>query len=68
MNCYSHKHLHNSPSGDGGEVTEMDNVHKLSQNRDEKSYDNIVQQLKQQEGDANEIGELMEKRKEQVFK
>src|SRR4249919_3176731 len=50
------------------EVTEMDNVHKLSQNRDEKSYDNIVQQLKQQEGDAKEIGELMEKRKEQVFK
>ena len=50
------------------EVTEMDNVHKLSQNRDEKSYENIVQQLKQQEGDAKEIGELMEKRKEQVFK
>ena len=50
------------------EVTEMDNVHKLSQNRDEKSYDNIVQQLKQQEGDAKEIGELMEKRKDQVFK
>jgi transcriptional regulator len=50
------------------EITEMDNVHKLSQNRDEKSYDNIVQQLKKQEGDAKEIGELMEKRKEQVFK
>jgi len=50
------------------EVTELDNVYKLSQNRDEKSYDNIVQQLKQQEGDAKEIGDLMEKRKEQVFK
>ena len=50
------------------EITEMDNVHKLSQNRDEKSYDNIVQQLKKQEGDAKEIGELMEKRKERVFK
>jgi len=50
------------------EVTEMDNVHKLSQNRDEKSYDNIVQQLKKQEGDGNEIGNLMEKRKDQVFK
>jgi transcriptional regulator len=50
------------------EVTELDNVYKLSQNRDEKSYDNIVQQLKQQEGDAKEIGHLMEKRKEQVFK
>jgi len=50
------------------EVAEMDNVHKLSQNRDEKSYDNIVQQLKKQEGDGNEIGNLMEKRKDQVFK
>ncbi len=58
------------------EVTELDDVHKLSQNRDEKSYDNIVHQLKQQEGDvrlddrfgrAKEIGDLMEKRKEQVF-
>src|SRR5689334_4072231 len=44
------------------EVTEMDNVHKLSQNRDEKSYDNIVQQLKKQDGEGKEIGELMEKR------
>ena len=50
------------------EVTEMDNVHKLSQNRDEKSYDNIVQQLKKREGDAKEIGDLMEKRKDHVFK
>src|SRR5438477_7252439 len=50
------------------EVTELDNVYKLSQNRDEKSYDNIVQQLKQQEGDAKEIGNLMEEKKEQVFK
>ncbi|HEV8285869.1 MAG TPA: FMN-binding negative transcriptional regulator [Chitinophagaceae bacterium] len=50
------------------EVTEMDNVFKLSQNRDEKSYDSIVQQLKQKEGDAKQIGELMEKRKDQVFK
>ena len=50
------------------EVTELDNVHKLSQNRDEKSYDNIVQQLKQQQGDAKEIGDLMEQRKGQVFK
>ncbi|HEY2721944.1 MAG TPA: FMN-binding negative transcriptional regulator [Chitinophagaceae bacterium] len=49
------------------EVTEMENVYKLSQNRDEKSYDNIVVQLKQQEGDAKEIGELMEKRKSTVF-
>ena len=49
------------------EVTELDNVHKLSQNRDEKSYDNIVDKLKQQEGEAKEIGELMESRKSKVF-
>ncbi|MES1224183.1 MAG: FMN-binding negative transcriptional regulator, partial [Bacteroidota bacterium] len=49
------------------EVTELENVFKLSQNRDEKSYDTIVEKLKQQEGDAKEIGELMEKRKSKVF-
>jgi transcriptional regulator len=49
------------------EVTELENVYKLSQNRDEKSYDNIVNELKQQEGDAKEIGELMEQRKSKVF-
>ena len=49
------------------EVTELDNVHKLSQNRDEKSYDNIVEQLKQKEGDAKEIGELMQNRRSKVF-
>lgn len=49
------------------EVTEMDNVYKLSQNRDEKSYDNIVKELKQQDGDAKEIGDLMEQRKPKVF-
>ena len=50
------------------EVSELENVFKLSQNRDEKSYDTIVEKLKQQEGDAKEIGELMEKRKSKVFK
>ncbi len=49
------------------EVTELENVHKLSQNRDEKSYDNIVQQLKNQDGDAKVIGEMMEERKGKVF-
>ncbi len=49
------------------EVTELDNVHKLSQNRDEKSYDNIVRQLKQQEGDGKTVGQWMEERKSKVF-
>lgn len=49
------------------EVTELENVLKLSQNRDEKSYDNIVKELKLKEGDALEIGTLMEERKSKVF-
>ena len=49
------------------EVTSMDHVFKLSQDRDEKSYDNIIQQLKQKDGDAKTIAEIMEKRKEKVF-
>lgn len=46
------------------EVTELDNVFKLSQNRDEKSYDNVVKQLKAQGGDAKLIGAMMEERKD----
>ncbi len=49
------------------EVTSMDHVFKLSQNRNEKSYDNIIEQLKKQEGDGKIIAELMEKRKSKVF-
>lgn len=49
------------------EVVELDNVFKLSQNRDEKSYDNIVSKLKEQEGDGKLIGEIMEKRKSKIF-
>ena len=49
------------------EITEMDNVYKLSQNRDEKSYDNIVKELKGQEGDGKIIAEWMEERKPKVF-
>jgi transcriptional regulator len=49
------------------EITSVENVFKLSQNRDEKSYDNIVAKLKLQEGDARTIGELMEQRRSKVF-
>lgn len=49
------------------EVTSVENVFKLSQNRDEKSYDNIVARLKREEGDARTIGEIMERRKSKVF-
>lgn len=49
------------------EVKEIDNVFKLSQNRDEKSYDNIVGRLKSQGGDGKEIATLMENGKSKVF-
>jgi transcriptional regulator len=49
------------------EVTDLQHVFKLSQDRDEKSYDNIIRQLKQKEGDAQLIAEIMEKRKAKVF-
>jgi len=49
------------------EVTELDNVHKLSQNRDEISYDNIVTELNKQTGDAKEIAELMKAGRNKVF-
>lgn len=49
------------------EITSLENVFKLSQNRDEKSYDNISSHLKGQGGDAAEIGRLMEERKSKVF-
>lgn len=49
------------------EITDLQHVFKLSQDRDEKSYDNIIQQLKQKEGDAKTIAQIMEKRKSKVF-
>ena len=49
------------------EVTSMDHVFKLSQDRNKKSYENIIVELKKQGGDAKEIGELMEKRRMKVF-
>ncbi len=49
------------------EIESVENVFKLSQNRNEKSYDNIIKELKQLEGDAKEIGTIMEGRKAKVF-
>jgi transcriptional regulator len=49
------------------EITDLKHIFKLSQNRDEESYDNIIQQLKQKDGDAKTIAEIMEKRKSKVF-
>lgn len=49
------------------DVIEMDNVFKLSQDRDEESYLNIIEKLKNQDEDGRVIANEMEKRKEKVF-
>ena len=49
------------------EINDLQHVFKLSQDRDEKSYDNIIKELKQQGGDAKKIGTIMENRKSKVF-
>lgn len=49
------------------EINDLQHVFKLSQDRDEKSYDNIIQQLKQKDSDAKMIAAIMEKRKSKVF-
>lgn len=50
------------------EVEKLDHVFKLSQNRDEKSYENIIGRLEQQDADGTTIAEEMKKRKAGLFK
>ena len=45
----------------------IDNVFKLSQNRDEKSFHNIIDKLKAQGSDGEFIAEEMKKRQQQLF-
>ena len=49
------------------EVKEMDNVFKLSQDRDSKSYHNIKEKLKEQDIDGQVIAAEMEKRTRNLF-
>ncbi|MDD8018855.1 MAG: FMN-binding negative transcriptional regulator [Bacteroidota bacterium] len=49
------------------EVKEMDNVFKLSQDRDSKSYHNIIEKLKEQSEDGRVIAAEMKKRIKEVF-
>lgn len=49
------------------EVIHIDNVFKLSQNRDQKSYENIIMQLRSKDADAIKIAEQMELRKSKLF-
>ncbi len=48
-------------------VEKMENVFKLSQNRDEKSYLNIISKLEEQGGNSALIADEMKKRKSQLF-
>lgn len=50
------------------EVESIENVFKLSQDRDEASYHNIIQKLSEQGGDGKYIAEEMRKRAEKLFK
>jgi transcriptional regulator len=44
------------------EVETIDNVFKLSQNRDKKTYHNIIEKLSEQDSDSKTIAEEMKKR------
>jgi transcriptional regulator len=49
------------------EVTSIDNVFKLSQNRNEKSFHNIIAKLQEHGSDGQYIAEEMKKRQQQLF-
>jgi transcriptional regulator len=48
-------------------VEKLEHVFKLSQNRDEKSYQHIIEQLSKGSSDAQYIAEEMKKRQSQLF-
>ncbi len=49
------------------EVKEINNVFKLSQDRDQQSYHNIKEKLKEQSEDGQVIAAEMEKRTKELF-
>lgn len=49
------------------EVQEMDNVFKLSQDKDQESYESIINKLKDQDESGRMIADEMEKRKKELF-
>lgn len=50
------------------EVESLNNVFKLSQDRDQESYENIIEKLQQQDHGGKVIAEEMKLRKEELFK
>ena len=49
------------------EVTSIEHVFKLSQNRNEKSYENIMQHLQQGDEGAKAVAAIMKERQDRVF-
>ena len=49
------------------EVTHMDNVFKLSQNRDKASYEHIIEKLSSQDADGKRVAEEMAVRKNELY-
>jgi len=49
------------------EVEKIDNVFKLSQNRDEESYQHIINKLKDLDEDGKVIAQEMQKRSGELF-
>lgn len=50
------------------ELTDISHVFKLSQDRDEASYHNIIKKLSEQGGDGKAIADIMQQRIGKVFK
>jgi transcriptional regulator len=50
------------------EITSIEHVFKLSQNRDEKSYTSIVEHLQQGDDDAKAVSAIMKENQTNVFK
>jgi transcriptional regulator len=48
-------------------VTHLDAIFKLSQNRDEVSYDKVISKLSERGGSSGEISEIMSNRRSKVF-
>lgn len=49
------------------EITSIEHIFKLSQNRDEKSYENIIEHLSDRDADAKAIAQTMKENKANVF-
>lgn len=49
------------------EITDIEHVFKMSQNRDEKSYENIIHHLQQGDSEAQAVAKTMSEKKAKVF-